>query len=424
MQRDGLHLLDEAVGTLTRHPLARHELAAALHLRDRLDHLLAREVGVLHRRGDALLDGVTSTGAWLRHHGRLTHGDAARLLRVGTALASLPVTDQALSEGRLSMAQADQVVRGVGHRVEAFARAEHQLVPLLDGLSPQDTGTVARHWAMRHDAEHHTPAPAPSEQPEPEPLAEPEGEGPGASCDCPPALPPEPSTLAMSPLLDTWALDGTLSADDGLAVRAAIDLFAPKDPNLSPGARRAAGLVAACRFALDHRAHARTARHRPHLVLHVHTTREAHEARDAQAATAIPLGPAVTDHGQVLPAAVTARHACDAVVSRLVRDQHGHVLHYGRRTRVVPTGLAQAVHTRDRHCRFPGCDRPASWCDIHHVVPWSQGGPTNLTNLALLCAHHHTVVHQPGWSTAITPCGELHVTTAWGERFSSHPPPW
>jgi hypothetical protein len=63
----------------------------------------------------------------------------------------------------------------------------------------------------------------------------------------------------------------------------------------------------------------------------------------------------------------------------------------------VPTGLRRALVARDQGCAFPGCDRPPSWCDAHHCVYWSRGGPTALGNLCLLCAHHHDAVHHDGW---------------------------
>jgi len=65
----------------------------------------------------------------------------------------------------------------------------------------------------------------------------------------------------------------------------------------------------------------------------------------------------------------------------------------GRRTPVVPASMRRAVVVRDRHCRFPGCDRPQSWCDAHHVVHWAKGGSTSLANLVLLCRRHHRLVH-------------------------------
>jgi len=55
--------------------------------------------------------------------------------------------------------------------------------------------------------------------------------------------------------------------------------------------------------------------------------------------------------------------------------------------------MRRAVIVRDRHCRFPGCDRPQSWCDAHHVVHWTNGGSTALHNLVLLCRRHHRLIH-------------------------------
>lgn len=54
---------------------------------------------------------------------------------------------------------------------------------------------------------------------------------------------------------------------------------------------------------------------------------------------------------------------------------------------------------------MPGCDRPASFCDGHHVRHWVDGGPTDLTNLLLLCRRHHVLVHRPGWDIALDPDG-------------------
>jgi 5-methylcytosine-specific restriction protein A len=70
-------------------------------------------------------------------------------------------------------------------------------------------------------------------------------------------------------------------------------------------------------------------------------------------------------------------------------------LDVGRRTAVVPPAIRRAVITRDRSCRFPGCGRPQSWCDAHHVTHWADGGATSVGNLLLLCRRHHRMVHEP-----------------------------
>jgi len=77
-------------------------------------------------------------------------------------------------------------------------------------------------------------------------------------------------------------------------------------------------------------------------------------------------------------------------------------LDIGRRTVVVPGPMRRAVTIRDRHCRFPGCDRPPAWCDAHHVVHWAHGGVTALSNLVLLCRRHHRLVHEGQFRLELT----------------------
>ncbi len=81
---------------------------------------------------------------------------------------------------------------------------------------------------------------------------------------------------------------------------------------------------------------------------------------------------------------------------RVVLGARSEPLDVGRRTPVVPAALRRAVILRDRHCRFPGCDRPPAWCECHHVDHWATGGRTVLGNLLLLCRRHHGLVHRPG----------------------------
>ncbi len=57
-------------------------------------------------------------------------------------------------------------------------------------------------------------------------------------------------------------------------------------------------------------------------------------------------------------------------------------------------------HTR-QGCAFPGCDRPPAWTEAHHLQHWIDGGPTDLTNLVLLCVHHHHVLHEGDWQIVV-----------------------
>ena len=78
-------------------------------------------------------------------------------------------------------------------------------------------------------------------------------------------------------------------------------------------------------------------------------------------------------------------------------DGNGVPLAVGRTRRTVTPAQWCALVIRDRGCIFPGCDRPAGWCQAHHVIWWEDFGLTDLDNLVLLCDHHHDSVHHHGW---------------------------
>lgn len=122
---------------------------------------------------------------------------------------------------------------------------------------------------------------------------------------------------------------------------------------------------------------------RPHMSLHV----------DAPGLRGEGGGLHETEDGFVLDPFAVSQLACDPSMTRIVFGPDSEVLDVGRKTRVVPAGLRRAVVARDRHCVAPGCGRSAKWCDVHHLVPWSEGGETVIDNLCLLCRFHHTQLH-------------------------------
>jgi hypothetical protein len=103
------------------------------------------------------------------------------------------------------------------------------------------------------------------------------------------------------------------------------------------------------------------------------------------------------------------RIACDCSLTRHVFDTESVLVELGRQKRVVSPQLRKALEGRDRHCRWPGCTRPGSWCEAHHVVPWTRGGPTNLDNLLMLCSRHHVQVHEGRWQLLLHPDGRVEV---------------
>jgi Domain of unknown function (DUF222)/HNH endonuclease len=90
----------------------------------------------------------------------------------------------------------------------------------------------------------------------------------------------------------------------------------------------------------------------------------------------------------------------------------------------IPAHLRRAVTARHPCCAFPGCDLPASLCQVHHLIPRSEGGPTALHNLAPLCAFHHlTVIHRWGWVLRLHPDGRTIASAPDGRTLHSHGPP-
>jgi hypothetical protein len=129
-----------------------------------------------------------------------------------------------------------------------------------------------------------------------------------------------------------------------------------------------------------------------------------------------------TVSGTVLSARAVGRLACDCTLHRLLVDERRGVLDYGRVTRTVPAPLWNALVARDRHCRFPGCDRPPTWCEAHHVVPWQRGGATSLANLVLLCSRHHHLLHGGDWHADLAADGTFAVTDPTDRRRTTEPP--
>lgn len=112
--------------------------------------------------------------------------------------------------------------------------------------------------------------------------------------------------------------------------------------------------------------------------------------------------------GQTEPVSIhTAhRHGCSSGVIPVVIDPRGDVVALGREARLFTRRQRIALAARDGGCRFPGCERPPSWTEAHHIVPWSEGGTTDLANGVLLCRHHHLLLHNNGWRFD-RECGEL-----------------
>jgi hypothetical protein len=126
--------------------------------------------------------------------------------------------------------------------------------------------------------------------------------------------------------------------------------------------------------ALHHAIDPGTPGERYQVVVHV----DADVLANAEAA-----GQSVLEGGSRVPAGTSQRLACDASRVVMRHDAEGRVVEVGARTRTVPPALRQALHHRDRGCRFPACG--IRFGQGHHIRHWAHGGPTSLSNLTMLC---------------------------------------
>jgi hypothetical protein len=128
-------------------------------------------------------------------------------------------------------------------------------------------------------------------------------------------------------------------------------------------------------------------------------------------------GQSVLEDGIRVSAETSQRLACDASRVVMHHDTDGRLLEIGARTRTI----RRALQHRDQSCRFPGCS--VRFGQGHHIRHWAHGGPTTLSNLALLCRRHHRAVHEERFAIERQADGELTFRHPRGWAIPYMPPP-
>lgn len=121
------------------------------------------------------------------------------------------------------------------------------------------------------------------------------------------------------------------------------------------------------------------------------------------------LGRVTTGAGVDVSAAQARRLACSAGLIPAVLGTASTVLDHGTRRRLYTRAQRNAIALRDGGCNWPQCDRPAAWCETHHLQPWSKGGPTDINNGAMFCSVHHHLLHEGQWIAQRAPDGIVDI---------------
>jgi hypothetical protein len=330
-----------------------------------LEGQILRRLAVVDRHRTFERDGHLSTVSWLADRFRLSRGRAAELVRVARALERMPATRQAFADGEISSSSVRMLVEARGVHPEAFAESEELLVEAAWSLSVRQLQVAVGHWKQLAD----------------------ERQGVGDD-----DLHARRSLHVSATIFGMVRVDGDLDPETGesllTALRAVMDAeirSADGEDRRTPAERRADALGEICGSYLKRSDRSQVSGERPHVTVTV----------DLEALRG-GSGRSELDHVGPVAAGTARRLACDASVSRVVLKGKSEPIDVGRQTPVVPAALRRAVVIRDRYCRFPGCDRPHSWCDAHHIVHWADGGATALSNLVLLCRRHHRMLHERG----------------------------
>jgi hypothetical protein len=389
----GITELVDAIGGLDA-PVTCEDLAVLLRARDVLDAKLCAGIGEVDAAELWDTQDAVSMSGWLRRPLVCTHDHAGRHVARARKLRAMTATRAAWQDGRLSSAQVDAICAVVSaERLEAYLDGETDMVDQLTRLDGPDTAAVLRAWASLVDD---LLAPDPTDTTD-------EGDDPG-------------EVFASRTLDGRVALSGDLPADGGslvlAAIRAVMTKDQPGDPVRSPAQRRADALTDLAKFFLDHHDHPNpTPRNRPHVGIVV----------DWDSILGRGQGRLI-DSDQPVASEDVQRLLCDAGVFRIVTTGRSTVLDLGRTTPVVSPAQHAALAVRDGGCRWPHCDRPASWCDGHHIEHWTHGGPTALGNLVLLCRRHHRRIHRAGTTANLdTRDATLTIRHADGRTVTSRP---
>lgn len=298
------------------------------------------------------------TVAYLKARLGLIAGRAHRYVKIARAARSFKATFSAWRHRQISSDQAELLLRAAEKAPDAYSEAEGVLLEIV-GDDVTETRQVLDYWQHEIDR--------------------------GPKLDLEAQL--ERRRLDVKRLQN-----GMVSGDFALPELAGETLLAALTTLMPPPAgddartadqRRADALEDLARCFLDGSSSPEVGGERAHLNVHV----------DLDAVNGLPGGLHETEDGHILDLETIRQISCDSSVSRIVFGPSSEVLDVGRKTRVIPAALRRAVVARDRHCVAPGCTRSASWCDVHHILPWAEGGETALDNLCLLCRYHHTLVH-------------------------------
>ncbi len=363
---------------------------AAHRVADRVTGTATRLLGEAHAREAAHLAYGTRPSTWLTHRFPVTTRQAQTLSLAAFRAHSYPATLAAVEQGRVRPGQAIVIVDALRHLPDTLDavdtdRAEQTMIDFAaTGYPTDDLARLGNRLIEVVD-------PAYADQLLEDKL---ERQNAAAWAD---------RYLSITDTHDgAMTIKGRIPTPEGKALLLQLDAVAAqqrrtalelRDPVLSLPSKRVRRLDALLHLSRTVAAHETApvvAGDRPRITVLMTIDQFTDLAHHYDVH---PILGAHTPEGAVLPPSMVRRWLSDPDLQALITGPTGvQTLGVGRTQRLAPPPLRQALALRDGGCAFPGCDEPPHLCDAHHIQPWWAGGPTDLSNLALLCHQHHALV--------------------------------
>jgi len=338
----------------------------------RLEAYVTASVGEFDTWGAWALDGARSAAAWVATKGNLPRAVARRLVRRGRALDHLHRFAEAWREGEIGAAHVDTVERARNPRTRCTLEDdEEMLVDHARTLSPEDFGKAVAYW---------------------EQLADPDGTEESAEERR------NRRDVSLVKAGDMWLGRMTLDPIGGAIFADELDrleheLFEEEweqarerlghEPTIvdlarTPGQRRADALE-------EMATRSRTAPPdgiRPRPLFSVLVDFPTLCGRVCELEQGIAVTP-----GSLVP------WLDRADIERAVFEPPDRV-QVSEKVRLFTGATRRGIQLRDRECTHPYCDRPALDCQVDHIQPYTDGGPTTFANGRLLCGFHNRLRNQ------------------------------
>ncbi|MEN8237703.1 MAG: DUF222 domain-containing protein [Actinomycetota bacterium] len=334
-------------------------------LRREIDALSTRfslNVAEVERRGIPQRTHRLSATGWLARFCSLTRNEASGTVRAARALKHMPSIRAKALTGEVPYRSVRFLAQARDRHPEEFAGQEPLFADAAARLSPGEMWRVINDWEQQVDYQQ--------------------------SLENVRAL-DKLRSLSLSPIGNgLHDMRGTLTTEAAHVVGTAIQaLTNPANldaaHNRTPAQMRHDALVDVCHHFLDHSDEIATSGgDKPHITVTVPYETLSGPHRKLGELDGSPVDPEII-----------RKWACDAGIVRIVTDGDSQPLDVGRRVRTATPAIRRAVELRDGGCAWPGCGAPVSWCDVHHIVHWADGGETSLDNVELLCRRHHNDTH-------------------------------